>query len=174
MNKASGKELSAILNFQSVSRIPSLGNVGPDAPQYLQLDFTLGPAVTTNPYHINVVRSPMTRNIGPQFEDMHEEAVDAFKDIIKPARGEWTAIPIFASVAEVVSRINARLAVGFPLCESLFFTHWIAQLFIKVRPRRGISPADGLLEHGPHAGPAPALLPEVSAPVIHAHAYSYI
>ncbi|KJA17748.1 hypothetical protein HYPSUDRAFT_205974 [Hypholoma sublateritium FD-334 SS-4] len=105
MNKASGKELSAILNFQS----------------YLQLDFTLGPAVTTNPYHINVVRSPMTRNIGPQFEDMHEEAVDAFKDIIGPAHGEWTAVPIFASIAEVVSRINARLAVGFPLCRDAAF-----------------------------------------------------
>ncbi|KAF8178052.1 hypothetical protein BJ912DRAFT_1063390 [Pholiota molesta] len=58
MNKASGKELSAILNFQS----------------YLQLDYTLGPEVTTNPYHIKVVRSTMTRNVAAQFEDMHSEA----------------------------------------------------------------------------------------------------
>jgi hypothetical protein len=50
--------------------------------QYLQLDYTLGPEVTTNPYHINVVRSTMTRNVAAQFEDMHSEAVSAFEDLV--------------------------------------------------------------------------------------------
>ncbi|KAF9477848.1 cytochrome P450 [Pholiota conissans] len=105
MNKASGKELSAILNFQS----------------YLQLDYTLGPEVTTNPYHINVVRSTMTRNVAAQFDDMRTEAISAFEDLIPSTSTEAHAIPIFSSIAEVISRINARLAVGFPLCQNKTF-----------------------------------------------------
>ncbi|KAF8178050.1 hypothetical protein BJ912DRAFT_672003 [Pholiota molesta] len=105
MNKASGKELSAILNFQS----------------YLQLDYTLGPEVTTNPYHIKVVRSTMTRNVAAQFEDMHSEAVSAFEDLISSNSLDWHAIPIFSSMSEIISRINARLAVGYPLCQNKAF-----------------------------------------------------
>jgi hypothetical protein len=82
MNKGSGKELSAILNFQSVSPFEPAKCHLLNFLQYLQLDYTLGPEVTTNPYHINVVRSTMTRNVAAQFEDMHSEAVSAFEDLI--------------------------------------------------------------------------------------------
>ncbi|KAF9477847.1 cytochrome P450 [Pholiota conissans] len=95
LDKASGKELSGILNFQS----------------YLQLDHTLGPEVATNPYHINVS------------DDMRDEAFSAFEDLIPSSSAEGHAIPIYSSLVEVSSRINARLAVGYPLCRNRTFLY---------------------------------------------------
>ncbi|KAF8967500.1 cytochrome P450 [Flammula alnicola] len=105
INKASGRELSAVINFES----------------YLQLDYTLGPEVTTNPYHINVVRSPMTRNIAAQFDEMRDEATRAFEEIIPSNSNEWVGVPIFSTITEVISRLSARLAVGSPLCQNKEF-----------------------------------------------------
>lgn len=50
--------------------------------QFLQLDYTLGREVTWNPYHVNVVRTSLTRNILAQFDDMYYEMVDAFDDAL--------------------------------------------------------------------------------------------
>ncbi|KAF5321052.1 hypothetical protein D9619_000106 [Psilocybe cf. subviscida] len=105
IGRAPEEDLSGIISFEG----------------YLQLDHTLGPEVTTNPYHLQVVRTTMTRNIGAQFADMRDEAIKAFEEIIPPSSTGWVAVPIFPAVTEVLSRISARLAVGAPLCENQHF-----------------------------------------------------
>ncbi|KDR84440.1 hypothetical protein GALMADRAFT_713260 [Galerina marginata CBS 339.88] len=90
---------------------------------YLQLDYTLGPEVTSNPYHVNVVRAAMTRNIMAQFDEMHDEMLQAFADVLplNASNGNWVGLPIFETIVEVMSRISARLSVGFPLCDNKEF-----------------------------------------------------
>jgi hypothetical protein len=48
--------------------------------QFFQFDLTLGPRVSDNRYHFSVIRTVMTRNIGPRFTDIHEAVVNAFND----------------------------------------------------------------------------------------------
>lgn len=63
----------------------------------MQLDYTLGPEVTWNPYHIVVVRSAMTRNIAAQFDEMTNEMVNAFDDILpkEPSSGNMDFLIFF-------------------------------------------------------------------------------
>ena len=109
--------------------------------KFLQLDYTLGPEVTWNPYHVNVIRTSLTRNILAQFDDMYHEMVDAFDEALpremssgKPSPSvtikfqsptsvsEWNSVPILDATVELTSRVSARLAVGAPLCEFVILT----------------------------------------------------
>jgi hypothetical protein len=53
----------------------------------LASDWTLGPEIQADPYHIPIVRSQLTRNLGNFFSDLQEEIVLAFDEIIKPTEG---------------------------------------------------------------------------------------
>ncbi|KAJ8081924.1 hypothetical protein PM082_007770 [Marasmius tenuissimus] len=52
------------------------------AGHQLQVDYTMSPNTHINPYHINVVRTPLTRNIGARFDDIVDETFAAFADYI--------------------------------------------------------------------------------------------
>ncbi|KAG6815628.1 hypothetical protein H0H93_009312, partial [Arthromyces matolae] len=45
----------------------------------LQVQFTLGPTIATNPYHIPIVRTSLTRSIPSFFPGLHDEVVTGFK-----------------------------------------------------------------------------------------------
>ena len=49
------------------------------------MEYTLGPEIHHNPYHIGIIRSQLTRNLGALFPDVREEIVASFNDII-PAK----------------------------------------------------------------------------------------
>lgn len=104
----------------------------------MQLDYTIGPEVTSNPYHTNVVRAAVTRNIAAQFNDMHEEMILTFEELLPPdnhgisiitmqltvlsliksrSPSDWIGIPMFPAIVKIMSRISARLSVGYPLCK---------------------------------------------------------
>lgn len=100
IGKASDKYLSGVIAFAS----------------FMQLDYTLGPEVTSNSYHTNVVRTSVTRNIATQFKDMHEEMILTFEELLPPDDRDWIGIPIFPAIVNIMSRISARLSVGYPLC----------------------------------------------------------
>ena len=46
-------------------------------------DFILGAELHQNPYLTEVVKLPLTRNIGPKFADVQDEIVTAFNDNIR-------------------------------------------------------------------------------------------
>jgi hypothetical protein len=48
----------------------------------MQTRFTLGPEVVDDPYHLPVIRSQLTRNLGVVFPDLRDEIVSSFEDII--------------------------------------------------------------------------------------------
>ncbi|EGO30935.1 hypothetical protein SERLADRAFT_444508 [Serpula lacrymans var. lacrymans S7.9] len=89
----------------------------------LKVEFTLGPEIHHNPYHIPIIRSQLTRNLGDIFSDIHDEMVTSFDDIIQVKDDEWVSVPVSDSIMQVVCRSSNRLFVGLPLCRD---PDWIA------------------------------------------------
>lgn len=42
----------------------------------------IGKPIRTDPYHVSIVRTPLTRNLGSRFEDIADEIQAAFSEII--------------------------------------------------------------------------------------------
>ncbi|TCD68632.1 hypothetical protein EIP91_010287 [Steccherinum ochraceum] len=81
----------------------------------LQVDYTLGPTIHSNGYHIPIIRTTLTRNLGALFPDVRDELASAFTEIIPPTN-EWTKVPALATMMKVVCRTSNRIFVGAPLC----------------------------------------------------------
>ncbi|KAF8997910.1 cytochrome P450 [Cyathus striatus] len=88
--------------------------------EFLQIPYTMGPEITTNPYHIPIVRSQLTRNLGRIFPELQEEIVDACKDFLPPTK-DWKAFHAMNTFIEVVARASNRTFVGLPLCRNAEF-----------------------------------------------------
>jgi hypothetical protein len=109
----------------------------------LATDWTLGPGIGTDPYHIPIIRSQLTRNLGNFFSDLRDELVLAFEEIIPPTEGklfttntspmlsslanlvdincacrlaDWTKVRVYDNALKIVSRTSNRIFVGAPLC----------------------------------------------------------
>lgn len=83
----------------------------------LSVEFTLGPSVLHNPYHIPIIRSTLTRNLGAVFPDVREELADAFNHEIPPG-DEWVKVPALKTIMQIVARTSNRIFVGAPLCRN--------------------------------------------------------
>ncbi|KAE9393369.1 hypothetical protein BT96DRAFT_978952 [Gymnopus androsaceus JB14] len=86
------------------------------AREYLQADYTLGAEASNDPYHVAVVRTPLTRNLGARFDDLRDEIVLAVEDQIPAKASEWIQVPMLYTVMKIVSRTSNRVFVGAPLC----------------------------------------------------------
>lgn len=53
----------------------------------MQTDYTMGLPARIDAYQVDVVRSPLTRNLGARFHDLRDEITASFEDII-PAKSE--------------------------------------------------------------------------------------
>jgi len=84
--------------------------------QVMQSDYTFGPAPRKDPYHIGIVRTPLTRNLGARFDDLRDEIVLAMEDQIPAKASEWIKVPMLDTVMKIVSRTSNRFFVGTPLC----------------------------------------------------------
>jgi len=77
----------------------------------------LGPTINTNPYHNDVVKEHLTRNLSAIFADVKEEVMLAFQDSI-PLKEEWTNIVVYPVITQIVARASSRVFVGIPLCRN--------------------------------------------------------
>jgi hypothetical protein len=87
-----------------------------------------------DPYHIPVVRSQLTRNIAALYDDIRDEVIEAFNDLI-PVKDDdsscislsrrsclsyvqqvWVKVQTTSFLQNAVCRISNRLFVGLPLC----------------------------------------------------------
>ncbi|KAK0448937.1 cytochrome P450 [Desarmillaria tabescens] len=89
-----------------------------DAAQDLfQMDYTIGYSFTVDPYHSDVVRSSLTRNIAACFADVQDEIKAAFKDNV-PITEDWVEVPAYKTILQIVCRASNRMFVGLPLCRN--------------------------------------------------------
>jgi hypothetical protein len=55
--------------------------------QIIQTDYMLGTGIRLEGFHIAVVRTPLTRNLGHRFPDIKDEIITAFTALIPPTTG---------------------------------------------------------------------------------------
>ncbi|KAF9552622.1 cytochrome P450 [Agrocybe pediades] len=117
-----------------------------------QLSSTIffGSDITTNPYHVNVVRLGMKKNIVLQYHEMYREIRDTLEDSLKltstgdgeaqsektcpfsrlltclPPPSEWVTLPLSQTILEACARVYARLVVGHPHSENPEYTRIFA------------------------------------------------
>ncbi|KAJ7503871.1 cytochrome P450 [Mycena galericulata] len=84
----------------------------------LQADYTIGPQMTTNPYHAPVIRGGLTRNLGRCFPQVRDEIVHAFDDVLSLESKEWKLINVLPDTMQIIARTSNRLFVGLPLCKN--------------------------------------------------------
>ncbi|KAG6872887.1 hypothetical protein C0995_005592 [Termitomyces sp. Mi166 len=77
----------------------------------------MGPEAFHNHYHVEVIRSPLTRNLVARFPDVQDEIKSAFEEYI-PQTEEWTLIKALSTIRKIVSRSSNRLFVGLPICRN--------------------------------------------------------
>ncbi|VDB84351.1 unnamed protein product [Peniophora sp. CBMAI 1063] len=85
--------------------------------EILQLEYTLGTDSVDVPYHVDVVRNALTRNLNARFDDIWDEIQMAFGEEIS-AGEDWKTLPAVETIQRIVSRVSNRLFVGLPLCRN--------------------------------------------------------
>ncbi|KAG6919290.1 hypothetical protein DXG01_007422 [Tephrocybe rancida] len=83
----------------------------------IQMVYTLGPEVRRDAYHVEVLRTYLTRSLAKAFDDVQDEISAAFAEYI-PATEEWTPVVALPTIMKIVSRSSNRLLVGLPLCRN--------------------------------------------------------
>lgn len=103
---------------------------------------TLGHEIFSDPYHIPVIRSALTKNLASRFPDIHDEIVQSFHDalnlegdgtskfgfnspltaLISSLWTGWKLVPVNKTLLTIISRVSNRLFVGLPLCEHILLT----------------------------------------------------
>ncbi|KAK0187862.1 cytochrome P450 [Armillaria mellea] len=99
----------------------------------LQTTYTLGRSIHLDPYHIDVVRSALTRNIAACFPDVRDEIGISFREEIYETEGMssafyiyalplifsgWTKVNAYSTILQIVCRATSRMFVGLPLCRN--------------------------------------------------------
>ncbi|KAH9072830.1 cytochrome P450 [Lactarius deliciosus] len=84
--------------------------------ELLQPEYTLDLLEMDNEYHVDVIRSKLTRNVN--FKDVRDELIRSL-DASIPVRGDdWVKVPVLETVIRVVSATTNRVFVGSPLCRN--------------------------------------------------------
>ncbi|KIK97710.1 hypothetical protein PAXRUDRAFT_198861 [Paxillus rubicundulus Ve08.2h10] len=84
----------------------------------LKIEYTLGHDIHHNPFHIPIIRSQLTRNLGILYPDIRDEIVTAFQETLDLQDNEWKSVPALQTVQQVVGRTSNRIFVGLPLCRN--------------------------------------------------------
>ncbi|KAJ7097132.1 cytochrome P450 [Mycena belliarum] len=84
----------------------------------LKVDITIGPEILNHAYHIDVLRTTLTRNLAKCFPDIRDEISCAFDDVLALDGAEWKSVPALSTIMSVVARSTNRLFVGLPICRN--------------------------------------------------------
>ncbi|KAF7367733.1 hypothetical protein MSAN_00837200 [Mycena sanguinolenta] len=82
----------------------------------VQAKFTMGRELAENNYHLDLVRTSLTRNLHNCFPDVRDEIICAFDDVLQLQGSEWKSHPVLPTMMAIVARVSNRLFVGLPLC----------------------------------------------------------
>ncbi|KAJ7066321.1 cytochrome P450 [Mycena amicta] len=83
-----------------------------------QLRLTMGHELVDNRFHLNVVRTTLTRNLHARFPDVRDEIVGSFKDVFNVEGSEWKLFHVRPTIMDIVARVSNRLFIGLPLCRN--------------------------------------------------------
>ncbi|KAF7367812.1 hypothetical protein MSAN_00845500 [Mycena sanguinolenta] len=79
--------------------------------EIVQAKFTMGRELAEKRYHLDVVRTSLTRNLHNCFPDVRDEIICAFDDVLQLQGSEWKSHPVLPTMMAIVARVSNRLAV---------------------------------------------------------------
>ncbi|KAJ6452369.1 cytochrome P450 [Mycena vulgaris] len=98
----------------------------------LQTDITIGREISDNPYHLDIVRSTLTRNLGKCFSDLRDEMILAFDDTLVLTGTDWKLVPALPTAMTMIARTTNRIFVGLPCCRNQEYLKLVVQFTIDV------------------------------------------
>ncbi|KAF5356382.1 hypothetical protein D9758_009515 [Tetrapyrgos nigripes] len=82
--------------------------------------YTMYPDTLSDPYHAEVIRTKLTRDVGVHFDDLNEEIEDIVPKEI-PLTEDWTEIHAWPKVMSIAAHTSNRFFVGLPLSRNSDF-----------------------------------------------------
>ncbi|OCH95708.1 cytochrome P450 [Obba rivulosa] len=82
----------------------------------IQSKYTFGREPAEDPYHIDVIREKLTRNLASLLPDVMDEIQHAFHQFIPADGDDWTSVSALSVMAQIVARASNRVFVGVPYC----------------------------------------------------------
>ncbi|KAG7094523.1 hypothetical protein E1B28_005352 [Marasmius oreades] len=101
LRKATDDQLSFKEAFRQIFRTDSMGTGSLD----------------DEPYHVETIQGPLTRNLATRFSEVYDEINTAFEDEL-PSTDDWVKVPTLQRTLKIVCRVSNRLFVGLPLCRN--------------------------------------------------------
>ncbi|KAI0320026.1 cytochrome P450 [Amylostereum chailletii] len=84
----------------------------------VQMEYTFGPEIHHNPYHVPLIRTQLTGNIENISSEVRDELDTAVNKVIPTEGAEWVKVRAVPAVLKVVCRVSNRVFVGSPLCRN--------------------------------------------------------
>ncbi|KZT39044.1 cytochrome P450 [Sistotremastrum suecicum HHB10207 ss-3] len=86
--------------------------------ELIQGDWTMGPNIHANDYHVPILRSTFTRNLGFLYPEIIAEVEAAMNSALPDRPGEWVALQgTYGAMINCIARVANRVFVGAPLCQ---------------------------------------------------------
>jgi len=84
----------------------------------LQINYTLGRKALEDPYHMNIIRTTLNKNLASLLPHMLDEIAHVFETEIgsKLVKQEWTPIPARKTFTQMICQVSSRAFVGLPVC----------------------------------------------------------
>ncbi|KAN0130729.1 Cytochrome P450 [Lactarius tabidus] len=86
--------------------------------EFLQVKYTMDPLELDNVYHVDIIRTKLTRNIADTFKEVRDELVRSLDASIPMHGNDWVKVPIVDTIQRTVCATSNRVFVGAPLCRN--------------------------------------------------------
>ncbi|KAJ7897656.1 cytochrome P450 [Mycena olivaceomarginata] len=101
----------------------------------LQTDLTMGPDISRNLFHIDAVRTKITRNLSRCFPGIRDEISSAFDELLALDENDWKLVTVLPMMMQVAARTTNHLFVGLPICRNQDYLNLVVQYTIDVAVR---------------------------------------
>jgi cytochrome P450 len=85
---------------------------------FFQMKYTMALLDWENVYHIDIIRTKLTRNIADTFKEVRDELVRSLDASIPTHGDDWVKVPVVETVTRVICAATNRAFVGAPLCRN--------------------------------------------------------
>ncbi|KAL4070778.1 cytochrome P450 [Scleroderma citrinum] len=105
----------------------------------LQVKYTFGLEAQEHPYHVQVIRDHLKRNLSELFPSVFEEIRLSLNDVIPlQEKNGWVKVGAYSAAMKVTCRTSNRIFVGLPICQSAEFEELQSKFALQVMTRASL------------------------------------
>lgn len=104
----------------------------------LQVKYTFGLEAQEHPYHVQVIRDHLKRNLSQLFPDIFDEIRLAFDESIPYREAGWVKVKAYSAAMKATCRTSNRIFVGLPICQSTEFEELQSKFALQVVMRASV------------------------------------